>query len=232
MPCSLASFEFLTLRLAANYRAAVLREFAGHLRGRVLEIGAGVGQITELLRQQPGVDAVVAVEPEGDYCAELRRSCPSQLIVQGTSAALRSHSHWDALVSINVLEHIQADTDELRRYYSLLRAETGALCLFVPARLELYAPIDRDFGHCRRYTRVGLRAKLRQAGFEVVALHYFNLAGYFAWWLNFRVLRQRRFAAWGVRLFDQVIFPPMNALETRLCRPPLGQSLVAVGRAV
>jgi SAM-dependent methyltransferase len=232
MPCSPVSFEFLTLRLAANYRAAVLREFAGHLRGRVLEIGAGVGQITRLLRQQPGVSLLVAVEPEGHLCAELGRSCPAQLIVRGTSAAIRSESQWDALVSINVLEHIQADDDELRRYYRLLSASAGALCLFVPARPELYAPIDRDFGHYRRYTRGGLQAKLRQAGFQVVALHYFNLAGYFAWWLSFWVLRRRRFAPMAVRLFDRAIFPPMNALETRLCRPPLGQSLVAVGRAV
>jgi SAM-dependent methyltransferase len=232
MPCSPTSFEFLTLRLATNYRAAVLREFAGHLRGRVLEIGAGVGQITSLLRRQPGVNAVVAVEPEGDFCAELRRSWPPQLIVQGTSAAIHSNSHWDALVSINVLEHVQADEDELRRYHCLLRASEGALCLFVPARPEIYAPIDRDFGHYRRYTRAELQVKLRQAGFQVVRLHYFNLAGYFAWWLNFCVLRQRHFEAVAVRLFDRVIFPPMNAVETRLCRPPLGQSLVAVGRPV
>jgi len=222
----------LTIRLAANYRAAVLREFAGHLGGRVLEIGAGVGQFTQLLRQQPGVSAVVAVEPEGGFCAELARAWPAQLIVQGTSAAIRSESHWDALVSINVLEHIQADDDELRRYHRLLSASAGALCLFVPARRELYAPIDRDFGHYRRYTRGELRAKLRQAGFQVVALHYFNLAGYFTWWLNFCLLRQRRFVPMAVWLFDRVIFPPVNVVERRLRRPPLGQSLVAVGRAV
>jgi len=39
-------FEFAALSEARNYRDALLREFAAHLRGRVLEVGAGVGQIT------------------------------------------------------------------------------------------------------------------------------------------------------------------------------------------
>lgn len=66
----------------------------------------------------------------------------------------------DAIVSVNVLEHIARDQAELVAYRSLLGRTSGCLCLFVPAGPGIYAPIDRDFGHHRRYTRPELDRKL------------------------------------------------------------------------
>ncbi len=37
-------FEFAALKEAKNYRNALLGEFKEHLRGRTLEVGAGIGQ--------------------------------------------------------------------------------------------------------------------------------------------------------------------------------------------
>ena len=48
------------------------------------------------------------------------------------------------------------------------------------ARPEIYSEIDKDFGHFRRYTRHELRQKLERAGFQVLRLRYYNIAGYFA----------------------------------------------------
>jgi hypothetical protein len=102
----------------------------------------------------------------------------------------------------------------------------------VPARPEIYSPIDRDFGHFRRYVRAELTGKLQTAGFRVLRLHYFNLIGYLAWWWTFRVLKQRSFNLGSVRLFDRGIFPVSSFLERRVMRPPIGQSLVAIAEAV
>src|SRR5207248_7402420 len=107
----------------------------------------------------------------------------------------------------------------------------GVLCLFVPARPEIYALMDRDFGHFRRYTFRDLKAKLSRAGFNITRLHYFNVAGYFAWWLNFCALKKRRFEPGKVRVYDRYIFPAVYWLESRVLRPPFGQSLVAIARA-
>jgi hypothetical protein len=103
--------------------------------------------------------------------------------------------------------------------------------LFVPARHEIYAPLDRDFGHFRRYTRRSLQGKLESTGFQILTLRYFNFIGYFAWWLNFCLLKKRRFNRGAVVFFDKICFPPMYALESRVLRPPIGQSLLAVARA-
>lgn len=223
-------FEFTALDQARNYRARLLREFGADLAGRVLEVGAGIGQMTAELRAHPGVREVIAVEPEARFCDRLRARLPDQQVICGTVADLGQDARWDAILSVNVLEHIADDAAELRAYRDRLVARAGALCLFVPARPELYAPIDRDFGHYRRYTRPGLRARLEAAGFRIARLRYYNCAGYLAWWLNFCVLRRRRFDLASVRLFDRIIFPWVHTFETHVLAPPFGQSLLAVAR--
>jgi hypothetical protein len=137
----------------------------------------------------------------------------------------------NAILSINVLEHIKEDDRELAVYRQKLAREKGALCLFVPARPEIYAPIDRDFGHFRRYTKKELCQKLERAGFEILLLRYYNFVGYFAWWLNFCALKKRGFDLQAVRFFDRIIFPPVHAFEANVCPPPIGQSLLAIARA-
>jgi len=224
-------FEFAALSEAGNYRAAVLREFTPWLRGTVIEIGAGIGQFTTQLCALPAVQMLVAVEPNPGFCLALRRVLPDQPIIQGTSEAVAANRWADAVVSINVLEHIADDERELCRYRQLLKPAAGRLCLFVPARPEIYSPLDRDFGHYRRYTRRQLAGKLERAQFHVRRMNYFNVAGYFAWWLNFCVRRRRQFNRNAVRFFDRRIFPAVYWLESRWGFHPLGQSLIAMAEA-
>jgi SAM-dependent methyltransferase len=224
-----ASFEFLPLRFAQNYRAALLKTFRPYLGGRVVEIGAGIGQFTQLLKGLPTIQELLAVEPEAQFCEALTQHLPKESVICGTASQLTTEA--DALVSINVLEHIADDQSELEVYHRLLRQRKGCLCLLVPARKEIYAPIDRAFGHYRRYGRTELSDKLKAAQFEVQKIYYFNFMGYFGWWLVFCLLKQCQFNERSVRFFDRFIFPTVFWWETCLCRPPLGQSLVAIARA-
>src|SRR6185437_9096972 len=176
---STEDFEFNALREANNYRRALLKMFAPHLSGRVIEIGAGHGQFTEQLRHLAAVDHLLAVEPDPRFCAEFRKALPNQLLVEGVITSISDPGPWNGIVSINVLEHIREDQDELKIYARMLKQEHGRLCLFVPARQEIYAPIEIDFGHHRRYSRADLKTKLESAGFKIIDLHYFNFIGYF-----------------------------------------------------
>jgi phospholipid N-methyltransferase len=229
---STKDFEFAALNNAANYRQALLREFAEFLRGDVVEVGAGIGQITEPLSRMSAVRRVVAVEPDPEFCAQHRSKFPDHELIEGTANNLRPDQHWDAVLSVNVLEHIGEHEAELKHYVSMLRRRKGHLCLFVPARPEIYSPIDKDFGHFRRYRRKELQHLLQQAGFEIRRLCYFNFVGYFAWWLNFCLLKKRHFEPAKVLFYDRAVFPLVHALERGICRPPFGQSLLAVGRSV
>lgn len=226
-----ADFEFAALREANNYRAALLAEFDSHLHGNVLEVGAGIGQFTAELLRKPGVQKLASIKPDAAFCSQLRVQFPELDLVQGTVNDLQFECDWNAVLSINVLEHIESDETELGAYHRLLRPARGTLCLFVPARPEIYAPIDKDFGHFRRYTRSVLRKKLEKARFQIDTLRYYNFVGYFAWWASFCVLKKRSFDAPAVRFFDRAIFPLVHGFESHICAPPIGQSLLAIAVA-
>ena len=225
-------FEFEALSRATNYRAALLREFSPFLRGRVLEVGAGAGQFTTEMSRLAAIQELVVVEPNPHLCERIRQLRLPRDLVEGTVGTLAADFECDAIVSVNVLEHIADDEAELAAYRTLLGRASGCLCLFVPARPEIYAPIDRDFGHYRRYTRPELSRKLRAAGFTILRLHYFNSVGYLAWWFSFGVLKKRRFSPGAVAFFDRFILPFMHRLECTVLRPAFGQSLVAVATAL
>jgi SAM-dependent methyltransferase len=224
-------FEMQALSLADNYRAALLREFSKFLRGSVLEVGAGIGQITEALLKVPGISRLVSVEPHPGFYRELLKKFPGHTVVEGTIDNLKEDDHWDTIVSINVLEHIEWDQVELKKYHRQLLKNSGTLCLFVPARQEIYGQLDKDFGHFRRYTRPELRQKLLDAGFEILRLRYYNIAGYFAWGLMIHLLGRRHFNPDSIRFFDRFIFPPVHGFESHVCPPFIGQSLLALARA-
>lgn len=228
---STEDFEFAALQEARNYRSALITSFGPYLRGDVVEIGAGVGQIASEIRKLPSVQHLLAVEPDSRFTTRLRETLSGASILAGTAHDIDPATNCDALVSVNVLEHIENDGDELKLYARLLRARMGHLCLFVPARPEIFAPLDAHFGHFRRYTKKALRSQLIAAGFDIVSIRYFNFVGYFAWWLSFCVLKNRGFSVRAVRFYDRAIFPIGFWLERNLSAPPIGQSLMVVARA-
>lgn len=224
-------FEFAALSEARNYREALIKEFSPVLKGNVMEIGAGIGQITNHLLSLPRIVNLLSIEPDPTFADRFRNEHPAASFIEGTIENASPSTGWDSILSINVLEHIEHDEAELCRYRNVLLEKKGALCLFVPARPEIYAPIDDDFGHYRRYTRAELMQKLKSAGFSIERLSYFNCLGYFAWWFNFCVLKKRNFERGKVVMFDRLLFPIIHNLESRIMRPPFGQSLLAIARA-
>jgi len=229
---STEDFEFAALSEAENYRRAIVTEFAPFLKGRVLEIGAGIGQISQAILQMPEVKELVGVEPDQRFQQGFRQRLPAVRLVEGTAADLDPSESFDGAVMVNVLEHIEHDQEELARLHAILKPSGGHLCILVPARQELYSNLDAHFGHFRRYTRTTLRSKLDAAGFKIHRVDYFNFIGYFAWLLRFRLMGGMSFDINQVRLFDRRILPVGHWFESRIARPPLGQSVIAVAQAL
>lgn len=228
---STEDFEFAALSEAKNYRRAIVTEFSPYLSGRVLEVGAGIGQTSEALLALPQISELVGIEPDVGFQSGFRERLPQIRLVAGTTADLAENEVYDGAILVNVLEHIEDDLAELIRLKQILAPRNGHLCLLIPARQEIYSDLDAHFGHFRRYDRNGVRQKLEAAGFTIKKLSYFNFAGYFAWGLRFRLMRSMSFDIKQVRLFDQRIFPTMHWLESNICRPPIGQSVVAIAQA-
>ena len=218
-------------RLAADaprYNRWLTARVAPWVGRRVLEIGAGIGNMAEFFVDR---ERLVLAEPEAFYRERLAarfagRSnvsvVPLRLpAVDGGLAAER----LDTVICLNVLEHVAADGAALAAMRGLL-VPGGRIVLLVPALRFLYGSLDAALGHVRRYAAGELRAKVAAAGLRLVHLEYFNLGGVLGWFLTGRVLRRTIIPSGSLRLYDALV--PLFRLE-RFLPVRIGQSLIAVG---
>ncbi|MEI6337097.1 MAG: methyltransferase domain-containing protein [Verrucomicrobiota bacterium] len=222
-----ADFEFAALHEALFYPRAIVEEFTPYLKGQVIEVGAGIGQLTALFAEKIGRENVQGIEPDAQFARLFRERCPDIRLVEGTVSELPSNTACDTIVSVNVMEHIRDHVEEMTRYRNLLAPRKGHLCILTPARPEIYARIDKDFGHFRRYTKSSIQEALASAGFIPKKIFYFNFPGYFVWLLNFKILKSRSFNPLMVKFYDRSVFRIAHALERNVARPPVGQSIIA-----
>src|SRR5438128_2922958 len=205
-----------------------LRPWVG---GRVLGIGAGIGNMSAFLVDQTRGERVVLTDTEPDYLGRLRERFAgrpqvsvAELRLPAVSPALAAE-RLDTVVCLNVLEHIEDDRASLRAMHDLLQPG-GRLVLLVPSLRALYGTLDEALGHFRRYVPAELSEKLRAAGFRLRHLEYFNLAGVPGWWVAGRVLRRRLIPTGALRWYEALV--PLFRLE-RLLPWRIGQSLIAIG---
>ena len=81
-----ADFEFAALNEAKNYRLALLRDFGPHLRGNVLEVGAGIGQITSELAQMAKIEKLLSIDRTRISARSFAPGFPGLICWRGRSA--------------------------------------------------------------------------------------------------------------------------------------------------
>jgi len=216
---------------AKNYFAWQSRLVARQLGQRVVEVGCGIGNFTGMLLDR---ELVVAVDCEEACVRILRERFPGRenlhaLTCEVPGDAFRDLARFrpDAVVCVNVLEHIEDDRAALREMAQIVAAG-GVVVLLLPAFDALYGPIDRNLGHYRRYRRGSILKLAGEAGLDVCKLHYVNAAGFFGWWVNAHLLRREAQSDAQIAMFD--LFVPLLAALESAVKPPLGQSLLAVLR--
>lgn len=197
-----------------------------HLGESVLEVGAGIGSITQHLA--PGREVVAA--DISDFCIDsLHKRFAGADNVEVVQADLRTWDpgrSFDSIVMINVLEHIEDDVAALTATVDALEPG-GELAVLVPAHPYLFGRLDRRFGHYRRYTRPRLRALISDAGAELTSLRSINALGVPGWWLAGRT-EKMDITEGSLRVYETLVRlwrPVEDAL-----RPPVGLSLVARAR--
>jgi SAM-dependent methyltransferase len=235
VPGDHAGAETLELLAAApQYNRWQFDMVAPYLGRRILEVGAGIGNMSALfLETHP--ELLVATDTDPYYRARLeeRFAGRSDVAVEelhlpdpGAPGRL-GRFRLDTVIATNVVEHIEDDLGTAITMRELL-APGGRAIILVPALQGIYGELDRELGHHRRYNRPRLALLMERAGLRVERMLWFNRVGVFGWWFNGRIRRTRMIPLEQLRTFDRMV--PMLRLE-RLLPLPFGQSLIAVGRA-
>jgi SAM-dependent methyltransferase len=191
------------------------------VRGEVLEVGSGIGNISRLML--PHVTHLVLTDTEPHYLRDLKEAFAGDDRVEvaaydldGPPPPAVAARLYDAIVAVNVIEHIADDRTLVSRLANLLRPG-GHLSIYVPACPIAYGSLDVALGHHRRYTPVTLTALLRAADLNPGQPRYVNLLGLAGWWFNGRVLRRTLLSPRSVALFERLV--PLVRFEDKITLP-------------
>ena len=134
---------------------------------RVLDIGCGPGGTT--LAYASG-RAVLGTDSSPESLRWARQRGLTVAAMDASRLAVASQS-VDAVVALDILEHVPDDAAVVREAYRALRPG-GVLVLTVPAYQFLWSSHDEAVGHLRRYTRRPLVRMVQEAGFQITVGEY------------------------------------------------------------
>jgi SAM-dependent methyltransferase len=198
--------------------ADTIRPYLGE---RVLEIGAGIGNLTSNLVPRMSYWASDINPHYLDRLKKLQQSRP-YLQVQYTDASAGDtypEEQFDSVICLNVVEHLEDDVKALRNIRRSLE-RNGRAIILVPNGPGLYGSLDQALGHYRRYTRKQLVKVCEQAGFHVEKVLKFNRIGAPGWWVNGRVLKKTTFGFWQIKLLNTIL-PVIRPIDRFLPFPHL-----------
>jgi len=149
----------------------IARHFQPPAGSRVLDIGCGAGLMLNALGQfgetfgMDNAEAAILFSREVFSGTVRAGQLPDQIPY--------AEGSFNLITALDVIEHIDADIESLQAIRAQL-APGGMAVISVPAFMFLWTDFDEINEHKRRYSRAELDTKLRQAGFTVEKLSYFN----------------------------------------------------------
>ena len=170
-------------RASRRHALQQLLKYAGKKASVVLEIGCSSGflvrQISERLKDSVVIGSDIVHKP----LDQLASSCPDLPLFRFDLVKCPfPDSSIDAVIMLNVLEHIENDRLAMRQVYRILKPG-GIVVIEAPAGPHLYDFYDKSLMHFRRYTLMGLTALVEGLSFRVLKkshLGFFLYPG-FSW---------------------------------------------------
>lgn len=202
-----------------------------HVGNRVLEIGAGIGNLTRQLQSKRKL--YVATDLDAEHLARLRASFPGRKNLDFRQCDLTKSADFlelreiaNTVICLDVVEHVEDDNLALRNICTALEPG-GTAIILVPQGMSNYGTLDEILGHFRRYSQAELREKMETAGFRVEKLIEFNRITWPGWFVNGRIFRKTSFSRFQLFWFD-VLVPVWRLIDGWLSWPSV--SMIAIGK--
>jgi len=177
---------------------------------RVLEIGAGMGNLSRHLAG--GRQVYIASDIDPEHLARLRVRFQNRPRVKLLRCDLSAPADFaplagqaDTVVCLNVLEHTADDAIGLANLATAL-APGGVAIVLVPQDQAIYGTLDDELGHYRRYSESELRGKMEAAGLAVEHVLHFNRITRPGWWFTGRILKRRNSSRVMLWIFDRLVW--------------------------
>jgi len=207
-----------------------------HLRGDILEIGSGIGNISQYFLQEDRT--ITLTDVRNSYVTflteQFSKSKTLQKIIQLDLVDPlfdEKHQHlfskYDSAFALNVIEHIEMDNLAIKNLKKLVKPG-GTILILVPAYQILYNAIDQELQHYRRYTANQMKGLLAQDGWLIDRSFFFNAMAIPAWWLSGAVFRNKTIKSQQMNVYDQLV--PVAKMVDKIVGHKIGLSLIVVAR--
>lgn len=157
---------------------------------RLIDLGCGTGANLPMLRKAVGADGEVFgldFSPLALQFAGEQVNLSHLYLSQGDAMQLPLRDECaDCVTMLDVLEHVPDDKKALAEVHRILKPG-GVLVMSVPAYQHLWSAHDEALHHFRRYERIQLSRRLKEAGLRIDKLSFaMSLMPPIAWfWRKF-----------------------------------------------
>jgi 2-polyprenyl-3-methyl-5-hydroxy-6-metoxy-1,4-benzoquinol methylase len=220
--------ELVLFQHARHWKKYFSQQIKPHIKGNVLEVGAGIGATTLLLNDGSAAKWSL-LEPDKAMCATLKKKIEAKEFPENcqlqTGTIDTVISTFDTIIYIDVLEHIENDGEEMKKAANLLNAG-GHIIVLSPAFQLLYNPFDKAIGHYRRYNKKTVRT-ITPTGLQLLSSKYYDSIGYFAALMNKLFLRKKYPTQKQVLFWDNWMVP-VSKVTDNIFLHSFGKSIIAV----
>lgn len=218
---------------AKRWKSYVCSQLQHFIRGDVLEVGAGIGEMTKALCVGKE-KSWTCLEPDQNLAIRLTSSINdarfseqfSPCVIIGSISEIQFDMSYDTILYIDVIEHIEKDALELEASARLLRPEEYLIVL-APAYQWLFSPYDAAIGHFRRYKKTLIRITPPETVIE--KLWYLDSVVLLASLGNRLILRSGMPNRKQLRLWDRLMVPCSRVLDP-LFGYLFGKTIIGVWR--
>lgn len=205
-------------------------------KGRILEIGGGIGNISQCFLNDG--EELVVTELQTIYCDIISKRFGNHQNLKGVIAMdivdpefdskyVSLFGSFDSVFALNVIEHIEDQNIAIANCKKLLK-KSGRLVILVPAFQSIFNHFDIALGHYRRYTTKTLQPVFEANDIQVIHHQYFNLIGIAGWWVSGSLLQKKIIPEGQMKLYN--FFVPVFRLIDRITNKWLGLSVIMVGK--
>jgi len=223
------------LAKAERFNRWMYDQIKHHLKGEILEIGSGIGNISKLVIESNHF--VTLSDYSKEYCDLLKENFSTSKNVRNVIQIDLLHpdfekrfsdykERFDSIFLLNVIEHIEDDNLSIKNCKYLLKPG-GHLILLAPAYPWLFGTFDKQLGHFRRYTIKKLSDLLEKQHFEISSGSYFNITGIAGWFLYGKIFRRRMLGKAEMSAFNSIV--PFAKLTDRILAKKAGLSIIITG---
>ena len=195
------------------------------IRGEILEIGSGIGNISGFFVNN--FRHISVSDKREEYCTVLREKFAGknnfkdvyQIDIVDPDFD-KTHSNllgkFDSVFALNIIEHVENDDLAIKNCIKLL-CSGGQLLILVPAFKYLFNSFDVELGHYRRYNKKQLERMFVDNKLSINYNRYFNFAGILGWWVSGYVLKRKYITSGQMQFYNRMVwlFKIMDILANR-----------------